>query len=146
MIKKHEIFKNSVIYSFQSRWENSLKSSKIKVFFRKKKPKLQPPRIYFYVGSPTKKIIGFSKVIKIQNVNLDEAKLFSSHGKISEKELISYIGCKGNVYAFWIETPTIFATSIEGPVLNSLFGFNPPQSFCNMRTGMEEFILGDQND
>ena len=146
MTYKKEIIQNSVIYSFQSRWEKLLKTRKIKVFFRKKKPKLHPQRIYFYVGWPSMKIIGYSKVIKIQNVNLDEAKLLLSEGKISEEELVKYIGFTDNVHAFWLNKPTILPTPLESSDLNNRFGFTPPQSFCKMQTGMEEYILGTKND
>ena len=141
-----EPYDGSVIYSFQSRWENPLKSGNIKVFFRKTKPRSQPQKVYFYLGSPIMQIIGYSKVKKIEAISLEQSKSLLSAGMISEKELFKYIGNVGRVYAFWIEESFILPAPIPGIILNQRFGFHPPQSFCHINRSMEEFILRCLND
>lgn len=131
---------NSVVYSFQSRWEEHLNSKSISVFFRKRAPKLRPETIYIYVGSPVKKIIGRAKVTKILQEDLRSSMEKKSLAKISADELTSYIGRSGKVYSIEISEVEIFKDPPNLKMLNEAFGFNPPQSFCGMRPEMERYL------
>lgn len=132
----------SVVYSFNGRWEKPLISGKVEVFFRKRRPVFMPSRVFFYVGVPVKKIIGFAEIRKIEPVDLEAAKRIKKSGAITDDELASYIGQDGTVSALWIGAPTIFLEPFTLSDLNERLGFNPPQSFSNVSTKFEDFLLG----
>jgi predicted transcriptional regulator len=132
----------SVVYSFNGRWEEPLISEKVEVFFRKRRPVVTPSRVFFYVGSPVKKMIGFAGIKKIEPVDLEAAKMIRKSGAITDDELTSYIGQDGIVSAFWIGTPAIFSEPFTLSELNERHGFYPPQSFSNVSKEFEDFLLG----
>lgn len=119
----------SVAYSFQGRWEESIRRGNIRVFFRKRRPVSLPSRVFFYLGSPVKSIIGCSDVEAVNEVTLCEAISIRGDGAITEKELIEYIGEKESIHAIWIGAPMIFNEPYTLEDMNREFGFNPPQSF-----------------
>lgn len=132
----------SVVYSFDGRWEESLTSGQVKVFFRKRRPVLTPSRVFIYIGVPVKKIIGFSDVTKIESVDLEAAKEIKKSGAITENELLSYVGTNRTVSAIWIARPTLFSKPFTLSDLSESHGFNPPQSFCKLSEEFENYLLG----
>jgi len=126
-----------VVYSFSGRWESALRSKKVTVFFRKRRPVVVPPRVFFYVGVPVKSIIGFASVKFIEQVGLREAIKYKDAGCITELELNKYIGNDGSVHAIHIEHAVIFEKAIDLEDIKEAFGFNPPQSFSNVSDSFE---------
>ena len=118
-----------VIYSFQGRWEESIRRGDVRVFFRKRRPVKLPGRVFFYIGSPVKSVIGCSDVEAVNEVTLCEAISIRRDGAITENELIEYIGKGGSVYAIWIGVPMVFSEPYLLEDMKREFGFNPPQSF-----------------
>lgn len=134
----------SVIYSFNGRWEEALCSGNVRVFFRKKRPVTLPERVFFYVGVPVKRIIGYAYIDDIDLVNFNEAVSIRHQGCITENELIKYIGSGGSVYALKIRKTVIFRVPIDLEYLSEEFGFNPPQSFSNVSNRFERRLLENE--
>lgn len=133
----------SVVYSFEGRWEKPLLSGKVRVFFRKRRPVIQPNRVFFYVGVPVKQLIGFSKVRSIQSVNLAGAIAIMDQGAITQEELTQYITSDGLVDAIWIGNPNIFETPFDLEFLKKNHNFNPPQSFSYVDEKLEDCLTGE---
>lgn len=138
---KRKTEKYSVVYSFNGRWEKSLVRKKVKVFFRKRRPVLPPDRVFFYVGVPVKKIIGFSDLNFIEKVGLDEAIKCKDEGCITEAELERYIGPDGYVFAIHLKEAIIFENPMDFESLRNEFSFNPPQSFSNLSANFERRLV-----
>lgn len=132
----------SVIYSFQGRWEQLLRSGDIRVFFRKRRPIRLPERVFIYVGVPVKAVIGFAAVESIFEVSLSQAKAMASEGRISAFELEKYIGHEGAAHAIRIDEVVLFENPRTLSHLNQNFGFNPPQSFSIVDASLEGALLG----
>ncbi len=126
-----------IVYSFSGRWESALRSKKVTVFFRKRRPIMLPSRVFFYVGVPVKSIIGFASVELIEQVDLRKAIAYKDAGCITELELNKYIGNDGVVHAIHIENVIILEKYIELEYIKTTFGFNPPQSFSNVSDSFE---------
>lgn len=133
---------HSVVYSFSARWNDLLHSGDVHVFFRKRRPKLEPDFVFIYVGFPVKKIIGFAKVQLIENINLPRAIDIKNQGAIEEKELAKYIGSNGSVFAIWISKPKIFTKPFDLETLKQTFGFHPPQSFSKLDSEVANYLIG----
>lgn len=131
----------TVVYSFGGRWEEPLLNKEISVFFRKRRPVVLPDKVFFYIGSPVKKIVGFSKVISIEPISFAGAKQYMKAGKISENELIDYIGKNGHVHAIHIQDIEIFKNPIDLDSLRDEFDFNPPQSFSKVSANFERWLV-----
>lgn len=131
----------SVIYSFNGRWEKPLVHKKVKVFFRKRRPVLPPDRVFFYVGVPVKKIIGFADLNFIEKVGISEAMNYKDEGCITDSELESYIGSEGCVFAIHLKEATIFKNPLNLESLRNEFNFNPPQSFSNVSSDFERRLV-----
>lgn len=138
---KRQTEKYSVVYSFNGRWEKSLVRKKVKVFFRKRRPVLPPDRVFFYVGVPVKKIIGFSDLNFIEKVGLNEAIKYKDEGCITETELEKYIGSDGYVFAIHLNEAIIFENPMDLESLRNEFSFNPPQSFSNVSANFERRLV-----
>ncbi|MBR2572725.1 MAG: hypothetical protein IKE14_00195 [Loktanella sp.] len=131
----------SVVYSFQGRWEEALRMQQVLVFFRKKRPTKCPSRVFFYIGVPVKAIIGFAEVQEIRRITLGEANAIRNEAAISERELEKYIGKSGVVHAIRIGRARFFREPMKLSALTEEFGFNPPQSFSIMDEEVEASIL-----
>lgn len=103
-----------------------------------------PKRVFFYVGVPVKKIIGFADIVKIEPVDLEAAVRIKKNAVINEDELSSYIAIDQTVSAIWISRPTIFSDPFTLSDLNRLHSFNPPQSFSYVTEGFESFLLREE--
>ena len=132
--------KKSVVYSFNGRWLEALKSGAVKVFFRKKCPTATPSRVYLYVGAPIKEIIGYAEVQHIQDVSLDEALSLTEQGAISPQEVANYVGNGSSVHAIWIHSLILFSEPLSLLELREATSFNPPQSFCNISKELQEML------
>lgn len=134
----------SVVYSFESRWDTILRSGAVNVFFRKRRPRVVPKLVFFYVGSPIKAIVGYADVVSITEVNLEEARNLSSHASIGDEELKSYITQNGKVHAIKIGAPTVFEKGHDYHQLKRERNFNAPQSFLILDKEFERHLLGTQ--
>jgi predicted transcriptional regulator len=131
----------SVVYSFEGRWEDPLRRGEISVFFRKRRPREAPERVFFYVGVPIKSIIGFAKIKSVSEVSLGEAISLRGFGAITEEELVKYIGRDGRVFAIRFDNFKLFSRPTSLADLNKEFGFNPPQSFSIVDASFEDALL-----
>jgi len=135
---------HSVIYSFSARWDDALRSGSVHVFFRKRRPKIEPKFVFLYVGFPVKEIIGFAEVKSIEAIDLNRAIQLKDQGAIEEKELVKYIGSEGSVSAIQISKPKIFTKPFDLEALNQRFGFHPPQSFSKLDSEMFDHLTGSE--
>ena len=137
---------SSVIYSFESRWEEPLRQGQVSVFFRKRKPIILPRYTFFYIKSPVKAIIGHSRITEIQTLTLVEAVAIRRQGGIGEAELVSYVGRDSNVHAIMIGRPNIYRETISLDVLAKNYGFFPPQSFSIPTADFAYWLIGHHNE
>ena len=142
MTEKIKSNSTSVVYSFEGRWEEALRTGQVRVFFRKRRPTKLPKRVFLYVGVPVKAIIGFADVESISSTSLNEAITIRSLGAITENELIRYIGQDGQVSAIRVSPPTLFVKPLELFELKEQFSFNPPQSFSIVDEAFEAALIG----
>lgn len=119
----------SVVYSFFQKWENPLRAGRVRLFFRKRCPVQKPARVYFYVGTPLKALIGSAAVSRIDRVSREEALLLTEKGCISPEELLRYIAHNSSVGVIWIEDFQFFDESIPASTLLAEIGLSPPQNF-----------------
>jgi len=133
---------HSVVYSFSARWNDALRSGNVHVFFRKRRPKIEPNFVFLYVGFPVKEIIGFAEVKSIEPTDLNRAIQLKDQAAIEEKELVKYIGPTGSAFAIQISTPKIFIKPFDLEALNERFGFHPPQSFSILGVEMVDHLTG----
>lgn len=134
--------KISVVYSFEGRWEDSIRRGEVRVFFRKRRPTRLPTRVFFYIGAPVKSIIGFADVEGISNASLVEAVALRDLGAITESELKRYIGQDRQVNAIRVGFPTIFTEPLQLSDLKERFSFHPPQSFSIVSDAFEATLMG----
>ncbi len=137
---------NSVIYSFKSRWLESIQSGQIGVFFRKRGPAKRPKRIFIYAGSPISSIIAFADVAQMKDVDLDRSLELANLGKISNDELNSYVGSDGNVKAIFLTNHQMLQRSLGINELRKIFNFHPPQNFMQISSEVEKKILEASNE
>lgn len=130
----------SVVYSFFSKWEALLRSGKVKLFFRKRCPAHLPPRVYFYIGSPKKQLIGSAAVTRIDRISKDDALSLAHHACISCDELSEYIGMSKSVAALWIDDLDFFHHPLSANQIMYEIGLFPPQNFQKISTESEILI------
>lgn len=133
--------KCTVVYSFNGRWEEPLRTGKVQVFFRKRRPVSVPKYVAFYVGVPTKAIIGYAHVKGVDLVDFQQAAAIKEGGHIDEKELWAYIGKNGKVHALHVGKPFLLEKALKLEELTSEYEFNPPQSFSYPSEKLEKAIL-----
>lgn len=134
---------DSIIVSFDSRWENIFLTKPISGFIRKRLPKTHKTKyVYFYFGGPSRQIAFRASVREIAEIPVNTALSFATSLCISRLEIRSY--CEG--------TPTVGICKIHKikkahqPVslekLRSRLLFFPPQSFVIL--GIEAKRIIDQ--
>lgn len=119
----------SVVYSFFYKWEAPLRAGRVRLFFRKRCPAEMPSRVYFYIGSPLKALVGSAAVSQIDRVSKDDALLLAGDGCITSDELSEYIGHSNAVGVLWIEDFHFFAHPIPAAKMMAEIGLSPPQNF-----------------
>ncbi len=130
----------SVAYSFKAKWLNLIQQNQIKLFFRKNAPAKKPDRVYFYVGSPHKSIVGLAKITSIDWVSKDEALALCNEGCIDHSELDIYIGHKNKVHVIRIGQIFLFNSFACLDQIQQRVIFHPPQSFCFVSSIDEEIF------
>jgi predicted transcriptional regulator len=121
---------DSIVVSFDSRWEDIFLTKSISGFIRKRLPKTHATKyVYFYFGGPSRQISLRGRVREITEISVKDALSLATSLCISKEEISAY--CEG--------TPTIGICKIHKlqkarqPVslekLRSRLSFFPPQSF-----------------
>lgn len=132
---------DSVLVSFDSRWEHSIKSGDLKAFIRKRLPKTVAPKwIYGYCGSPVAAILARFRVIRVTEVSSSDAVKLASRLGMSAVDVASY--CKGRSTIGYCEVTGM--QKAERPMtlvkIRSLMSFHPPQSFIILSKDACEII------
>lgn len=130
----------SVVFSFFYKWEVLLRSGDVKLFFRKRCPSQLPPRVYFYIGSPLKQLIGSAAVKRIDRLSKIDALSVANYGRISIDELSEYIGQSSSVGALWIDDLDFFERPISADQMMHEIGLSPPQNFQKISSQSESLI------
>jgi len=126
------IEKKSVIYPFKGKWLDALSNGSVRVFFRKRYPRLLPSRVYLYIGAPTSAIIGWSPIIEIEKMSTQNAMKLAEAGAIEESELSEYLNTSSSVGVLSISTPHLYARPLTVPEIRTVFNFYPPQNFIQI--------------
>jgi predicted transcriptional regulator len=119
----------SVVYSFFQKWEQPIRSGKVRLFFRKRFPSQKPARVYFYIGSPIASVIGSAAVEKMERLSQKDALSLAEQGCISRDELASYIGERESVGAIYLMDFRLFKKPVALIRLQEKIGLLPPQNF-----------------
>ena len=122
----------SAVYSFKSKWLEPLKNGKVRVFFRKRVPRETPKRVYFYVGAPISKVIGWADVLGLQRVASHDALGMINDGAIDRSELSFYLEGSQTVGVFRLGTPQLFARPLSVSDVRHIFNFHSPQNFVQI--------------
>ncbi len=131
---------HSVVYSFFNRWEEPLRSEKVRVFFRKRFPSKLPDRVYFYIGAPVKSVIGSARVSEIKRLSAKDALDLSSLGCIPKTELANYLGDRESVGAIYLDEFDFFPRPVELVEIENVMSFSPPQNFQNLDADEERML------
>lgn len=133
---------DSVVYSFFQKWEQPIRSGKVRIFFRKRIPSQRPWRVYFYVGSPKAEIIGSAAVDKLEELSKKEALLLIDQGCISYEELDKYIGDRKTVGAIYISEFRFFSEPVSLSKIRTKISLSPPQNFQKLSESEQSIIEG----
>jgi|GEM_PF-2291905 len=123
---------SSVIYSFKGKWLEPLRNGKVRIFFRKRFPRVTPQRVYFYVGSPTSAVIGWATVSDMKRIASNAALSMTADGAINAKELEEYLLNTDSVGVFMLSQQHLFKNPLTISDLRSVFNFHPPQNFVQI--------------
>lgn len=119
----------SVVYSFFQKWEQPIRSGKVRLFFRKRFPSQKPDRVYFYIGSPIAAVIGSAAVEKVERISKKYALSLAEQGCISRDELAEYIGEREDVGAIYLMDFRLFKEPVALRKLQEKISLLPPQNF-----------------
>lgn len=121
---------DSVLVSFDSRWEHAINNGDLKAFIRKRLPKTITPKwIYGYCGSPVAAILARFRVIRVTEVSSLEAVKLASRLGMSAGDVESY--CKGRPIIGYCEVAEMQKALRPMTLqdIRSVMSFHPPQSF-----------------
>lgn len=132
---------SEVLVTFSAKWIEPLLSGSIKCVLRRRYPKsIVPTRMYLYVAAPFSQIIGVSKIIRIMDVDLTEAKTLQENTHVNEKELVQYFHGYKTVGCYFLEEPETFHPAIHLKALRESWSFYPPQSFVSLSREAVEWL------
>ena len=121
---------SSIVVSFESKWEEPLRTQEVSVVFRKRGPRnFIPDFIYVYVGSPLSSLIGRLPVNNCEQLPVAKALKLADAGAISSEALRSYSGDYESLYVFSVGDFEEVSNVLTYSELAHDFGFSPPQSF-----------------
>jgi predicted transcriptional regulator len=121
---------DSIIVSFESRWESIFYEKRLKGFIRKRLPKSLPPKfVYAYFGSPTCRIALRAKVLKIEEVPVNYVQSNAASLCISKDEIVDYCGTNPRIGLCTIGKIELARHPISLAKLKTRLAFFPPQSF-----------------
>jgi len=121
---------DSILVSFDSKWEDLLLNNHIFTVFRKKVPKtFDPAWLYIYINIPEAKIVGRAKIKKIETVNLSKAISLSKSACLDINELKSYMDNSDKVGAYFLKTVQTAPLFVNLQTVKKHLKFYPPQSF-----------------
>lgn len=133
----------AIVYSFKAQWKCPLEKGGVSVFFRKRPPRATSDKVYFYVGSPVCSIIGWSNIIRIEEIDSELAIQIADQASIEVKELLNYLSGARRIGAIFIGKPTIYSNPVRTSEVRKIFNFYPPQNFVRVPSdvceAMEKF-------
>lgn len=138
--KSTENRSDSILVSFDSRWEKYFIEDRISVIFRKRMPKITPMVLYVYIGSPKSRVIGRAFVNKIGNVKLERALSLAQKGCITDTEIRSYVGSQTDIGVYFIDSFELAPTPPRLSKIREHARFYPPQSFVILSARFKELL------
>jgi predicted transcriptional regulator len=126
---------NSIILSFDSKWDAALRNSMVSVVFRKTGPtRFLPTYMYIYLNAPISAIIGGFPITRIENLSVEDAVKAASAGGLTENEIRAYAATAfGKSYsvlvAYYVGRLQLATSPITQQYLKSKYGFWPSPSF-----------------
>jgi len=128
--KGHHDRSDSVLVSFDSKWEESFLNKNIFAVFRKRVPiTFLPAVLYIYINSPGSRVIGKAKIKKIELVDISTAISLSNSACISGEEIRSYIGNSNKLGVYLLDKFAAAPTPATLKAIRKHMKFYPPQSF-----------------
>lgn len=136
---------SSVLLSIKDKYvQQILKGEKTAEVRRLFSPRRHVSRVYVYVPSPRREVIGYFDIQQIRKLPIDE--LWAESGKesaLSEQEFSQYFSGKKAGFAIHFDKLNLFDDSKSLRQLKAKFSkFHPPQSFIYVSPEMEDLFLG----
>ena len=132
---------NSILVSFDVRWEDAFLNDRISVIFRKMVPRnVFPKMLYVYIKRPSSKVIGRTKINEIRHVALDEAFGLAKRACIAPQELKEYIGSLNKIGVYFIEDFELAPTYASLKSIWQYVKFYPAQSFQSLSIDFKALI------
>ena len=133
-----------VLMSIKDRYvQKILSGEKTAEIRRSFSPRKKVSRVYVYIPSPKKKIVGYFEIKEIRRMPIGE--LWQASGKessLSQEEFFGYLSGKDNGTAIHFENFIVLKKTTSFRELKTQFSnFHPPQSFIYVPAEMETFIL-----
>ena len=132
---------DSVLVSFDSRWEQAIKKGGVKAFIRKRLPKTITPKwVYAYCGSPVAAILARFRINRIGEISSTEAVKLASRLSMSANDVAAY--CRGRSIIGYCEVSKTQKSKKPMTLVSirSLMSFHPPQSFIILSKDACEMI------
>lgn len=120
----------SIVVSFGGKWHQPFLSKKVRVFFRKRGPRLMvPDYVYVYIGLPVSAIIGRAPVKNVEWLSPDDALRLAHDGAIAPEELRRYSRDSMQLCTVTLGGFQEFPVPLTATKLRSEFAMIPPQNF-----------------
>ncbi len=130
---------SAILVPFDGKWEQSIISNKISVFFRKRGPKtFTPQSVFLYIASPRSCLVGRSTIHSFAFMPVGHAAKLAPLGGLTDTELRFYANRYSELAVFQIKQFEPAPTPLTFLQLAGDFGFHPPQSFVRLSgSGMQ---------
>lgn len=131
----------NVLLSIKPKYVDEILNGTKKYEFRKVvfKNTEERVRVFIYSSAPVKKVVASFLVEKIIQDHPQQLwERFKDFAGVQEGEFFSYFGERENGFAIKIKDLEVFATPLDPK--KAIEGFSPPQSFCYLRTELDELM------
>lgn len=137
----HSDRSGDILVSFDARWFEPIKNGEVNVIYRRRIPtSFSPKRLFVYIKTPMKCLIGWYEIEKIEKVSAEEAKKYMKDASIAESDLREYFEGYLEVGIYVVGDFYRLNNSMTLEELNNRTGFTPPQSFVALSHRATEFL------
>jgi len=132
---------DSILVSFEARWEELFISGQVSGFIRKRLPRTTSPKwIYAYFGTPLARISVKAQIKSISEVPIGQVIASASDLCISKEEIREYCAGLSSIGLCLIATPFVSNHKLGLERMRSTLSFFPPQSFLILSKDAKRII------
>lgn len=130
-----------ILVPFDHRWRASFEEDRIRAIFRRRVPaSFYPERLYVYITSPDKILLGYCEVQELRKVTLSEAKRYIAQANIDRQELENYFRGYEELGLYLVGSLKRLSPAFSLEELSEETGFTPPQSFVALSQRASAFL------